>query len=157
GGAFTALRLASLIGGAHRRFRKLADKVDRIVAPCDWVCDVLRRNGVPGEKLVLCRQGLSRGPVLRAVPESREAGNVLRLGYVGRLDPTKGIDIVVDALGQVPNALVRLDIHGICQPGCEAYAAKLEQTAVKDPRIVLLPALPPEAVGATMRSCDLVV
>ena len=57
GGAFTALRLASLIGAGHRRFAELARKVDRIVAPCRWVGEVLRRNGVPEAKLVLCRQG----------------------------------------------------------------------------------------------------
>ena len=161
GGAFTALRLASLIGAGHRRFAELARKVDRIVAPCRWVCEVLRRNGVPEEKLVLCRQGLSRHPGRQALPRpnlaSRAAGRVLRLGYFGRLDPTKGVDIVVDALRRAPNAAVRLEIYGIRQPGCEAYAATLEHAAAKDPRIVFLPALPPEAVGETMRRCDLVV
>ena len=80
GGAFTALRLASLIGAGHRRFAELARKVDRIVAPCRWVGEALRRNGVPEEKLVLCRQGLSRhpGPGRQALPQpnlaSRAAG-----------------------------------------------------------------------------------
>ena len=44
GGAFTALRLASLIGAGHRRFAELARKVDRIVAPCRWVGEVLPRG-----------------------------------------------------------------------------------------------------------------
>jgi glycosyltransferase involved in cell wall biosynthesis len=161
GGAFTALRLASLIGGAHRRFEDLARKVDRIVAPCRWVCEVLRRNGVAEEKLVLCRQGLSRHPGARASlppdPECRGVPGVLRLGYFGRLDPTKGVDIVVDALRRLPNAAVRFETYGTRQPGSEAYAAKLERAAAKDPRVALLSALPPDAVGEAMARCDLVV
>ena len=82
---------------------------------------------------------------------------MLRLGYFGRLDPTKGVDIVVDALRRVSNASVRFEIYGIRQPGCEAYAATLDRAAATDPRIVFLPALPPEAVGEAMRRCDLVV
>jgi glycosyltransferase involved in cell wall biosynthesis len=161
GGAFTALRLSSLIGAGHRRFEELVRKVDRFVAPCDWVCEVLRRNGVPEEKLVLCRQGLSRHlgsqPSPQSDPKWRDIPGVLRLGYFGRLDPTKGVDIVVEALRRVPNASVRLEIYGIRQPGCEAYAAKLERAAAKDPRIALRPALPPDAVAKAMRRCDLVV
>jgi glycosyltransferase involved in cell wall biosynthesis len=161
GGTFTALRLASLIGGAHRRFEDLARKVDRIVAPCRWVCEMLRRNGVPESKLVLCRQGLSRhrGPQasLQCDSEGRDVPGVLRLGYFGRLDLTKGVDIVVDALRRVPNASVRFEIYGIRQPGSEACAAKLERAAATDPRIALPPALPPDAVGEAMRRCDLVV
>lgn len=161
GGAFTALRLASLIGAAHRRFEELAREVDCIVAPCVWVCEVLRRNGVPEEKLVLSRQALPRRSALLAGPppdrERREIPGQLLLGYFGRLDQTKGIDTVVDALRLVPNAPVRLEVYGIRQPGCEAYAAKLEGAAAMDPRIVFLPPLPPDEVDESMRHCDLVV
>lgn len=161
GGALTALRLTALIGAGHRRFAELTGKVDRIVAPCRWVCEVLRRNGVPEEKLVLSRQGLSRHlgtqPPSLSDPARRDIPGVLRLGYFGRLDPTKGVDIVVEALRRAPNAPVRLEIYGIRQAGCEGYAAKLERGAATDRRVVFLPALPSEAVGEAMRRCDLVV
>ena len=157
GGAFTALRMTSLIGVAHRRFRELADKVDRIVASCDWVCDVLRHNGVPDEKLILCRQGLTQRSAPQPDTHPGGTGDALRLGYFGRLDPTKGVDIVVEALRRTPNAPVRFEIYGIRQPGCEAYAAKLERGMASDRRITLRPALPPGAVAAAMRRCDIVI
>jgi glycosyltransferase involved in cell wall biosynthesis len=161
GGVFTALRLSSLIGAAHRRFEDLARKVERIVVLCRWVGEVLQRNGVPDDKLALCRPGLFRHPGPRAWPQSgpecRNVRGVLRLGYFGRLHPTKGVDIIIDALRRVPDATLWLEIYGIRQPGCEAYAAKLERAAAKDPRIALLSSLPPDAVGDAMRNCDLVV
>jgi glycosyltransferase involved in cell wall biosynthesis len=161
GGAFTALRLSSLIGAAHWRFADLANKVDCIVVPCLWVCEVLRRNGVPESKLVPCRQGVSRHPgapaSMQSDSECRDVPGKLLLGYFGRLDPTKGVDIVVEALRRAPQALVRFEIYGVRQPGCEAYAAKLERAATSDPRISLLPALPPDAVGQAMGRCGLVV
>jgi glycosyltransferase involved in cell wall biosynthesis len=107
GGALTALRLSSLIGAAHRRFEDFTSKVDCVVAPCRWVCEVLQRNGVPESKIVLCRQGFLRHPGSQASlqydPAPQDAGAVLRLGYFGRLDPTKGVDIVVECRGSVRN------------------------------------------------------
>ena len=122
GGAFTALRLTSLIGAGHRRFQGLVRKLDRIVAPCSWVHELLRRNGVPETKLVLCRQGLSRHPTAQTqlAPECQKVSDVLRLGYFGRLDPAKGVDIVVDALRRAPNTRERFEIYGIRHPGDEA-------------------------------------
>src|SRR5205814_541696 len=113
GGAFTALRLSSLIGAAHRRLHELMRKADHVVAPCDWVREALLRNGVPEGKVMLCRQGLAQPPArllsLRQPDGDRgESHSVLRLGYFGRLDPTKGVDILVEALRRVPEAPVRL-------------------------------------------------
>jgi glycosyltransferase involved in cell wall biosynthesis len=161
GRALTALRLASLIGAGHRRFEDLARKADRVVAPCQWVYEILQRNGVSDDKLVQCRQGLLRRPGPRAWPRSgpecRDVSGVLRLGYFGRLDPAKGLDIVIDALRRVTDAAVRFEIYGIRQPGCEAYAARLERAAAKDPRIAFLLELPPDAVYEAMQRTDLVV
>jgi glycosyltransferase involved in cell wall biosynthesis len=161
GGPFTALRMSALIGADHRRFRALMGKVDRIVAVSAWVADLSRLNGVPEVKLTLCRQGLARGPGPRDSSQSDAScsgsGGVLRLGYFGRLDPTKGVDVLVEALRQVPDAAVHLDVYGIRQPGSEPYAAQLGRAAAADPRFRLRPALQPGAVGDAMRRLDLVV
>jgi glycosyltransferase involved in cell wall biosynthesis len=160
GGPFTALRLPALIGAGHHRFRTLISEVDRIVAVADWVRDVLRINGVPEKKLALCRQGLGQYPPSR-IPMLPNAGRhdgrfPIRLGYFGRLDPAKGVDILVEALARARGIKVELEIYGVRQPGCEAYFAKLKTATAADPRIKLRPALPSDAVIAAMRRCDLV-
>src|SRR5581483_7293712 len=146
------LARAGLAGGA---FTALMRKADRVVAVCGWVRDVLLANGVAASKLVLCRHGLPvRSPP--PPPPSPPAAGPLRLGYFGRLDPTKGADLLVEALRRLPDAPVRLDLFGVTQPGGEAYAAALERAAAADPRVALRPALAPGEVAAAMRRCDLV-
>jgi glycosyltransferase involved in cell wall biosynthesis len=159
GGAFTALRMSALVGANHHGFRRLLQMVDRIVAVCGWVADVLRVNGVPDTKLTICRQAVSRsvfgGP--SATSATRVEQGALRLGYFGRLEPNKGVDLLIEALRRVPQAIVRLDIYGVRQPGSEAYAASLESAALADPRISMRAAVRPDAVVNAMRACDLVV
>jgi glycosyltransferase involved in cell wall biosynthesis len=160
GGAFTALRMSALVDASHRHFGSLIQKTDRVVAVCRWVADVLRVNGVPESKLALCRQGLpchwaaGEWGTPRAAPERDGA---LRLGYFGRLDPHKGIDLLIEALRRAPQAKVRLAIYGVLQPGSEAYAAQLINAAAADHRISMKAALPSSMVVDAMRGCDFVV
>ncbi|HEX2150578.1 MAG TPA: glycosyltransferase, partial [Stellaceae bacterium] len=160
GRAATALRLPCLVGAAHRSFRDLMRKVDRVVAVCLWSHEALRLNGVPDDKLVLCRQGLPRSGARQAIhcPAARDdaALGVLRLGYFGRLDPAKGIDILVDALRRIPEAPLLLEIFAVRQAGSDPYASRLERRAAGDRRIVFRVALPPDAVREAMRGCDIV-
>jgi glycosyltransferase involved in cell wall biosynthesis len=160
GGPFTALRLPALIGTGHRQFRTLMAKVDRVVAVSRWVVDVLRINGVPEEKVTLCRQGLGRQSASRPStspdPVHRVRGSALRLGYFGRLHPTKGVDILIEALRRAPDIGVHLEIYGVRQPGSEVYVAQLETAAAVDQRIKLRSPLAPDTVIDAMRRCDFV-
>jgi glycosyltransferase involved in cell wall biosynthesis len=160
GRAVTTLRLPGLVGAAHRRFRDLVDKVDRVVAVCLWVCDVLRVNGVPDDKLLFCRQGLPRSAAGNAMHRAADRGDatpgVLRLGYFGRLDPAKGIDTLIEALRRIPEAPLRLDIYAVRQAGSESYADRLERRAGGDRRIAFRAPLPPDSVRDAMRGCDVV-
>jgi glycosyltransferase involved in cell wall biosynthesis len=158
GGPITALRLPALIDAGHRHFRALMAEVDHIVALAEWVRNVLRINGVPEEKLSLCRHGFGADSANRAGPRPgrADAASPLRLGYFGRLDPTKGVDVLVEALGRVPDLPVKLEIYGVRQPGSETYVGALEAAAAADPRIMLRPALPAGAVVERMKQCDFV-
>ena len=161
GRVVTALRMPALVDAAHRRFHDLMAKVDRVIAVCEWVRAVLLANGVPEDKVALCRQGL---PLPPSVPEVCETGNIsgarpagpLRLGYFGRLHPAKGLDILIDALRLVPQVAVELAIYGIGQPGSERYAAALRSRAQGDPRVSFRPVLASASVQDAMRHCDLV-
>jgi glycosyltransferase involved in cell wall biosynthesis len=152
-GPLTALRLPALVKARIERFRNFANKVDRIVAVSAWVADVLRINGVPESKIVLCRYGA----VGTAKTTRGEEGGPLRLKYFGRLAVAKGIDIVIDALRQVPDARVRFDIHGVRNAGSGSEASGLIEAATQDSRIALHPPVPHDEVSDMMSACDFVV
>lgn len=163
GGLWTALRMRHLLANGERRFHALMAKVDRVVAVCDWVAEVLRRNGVQEPKLVVCRQGLpfvaatmpaQAGAALPVPPSTGQAARPLRMRYFGRLDPTKGVDVLVQALAAIPGANVTLEIFGVVQPGGDAYQHHLQALIDRDKRISLHQPVPAAQVVAAMRDCD---
>ena len=164
GGLWTALRMRSLQTDGQRRFHEFVDKVDKVVAVCDWVAQVLRRNGLSEPKLQVSRQGLPYSPlpadnVSVAAADCGRMSNKrapLRICYFGRIDPTKGVDVLVAALQTIPQVNVSVDIYGIRQSEESAYIKKLEALIALDPRITLKAPLAANQVVAAMRKYDLV-
>src|SRR5262249_35873746 len=76
--------------------------------------------------------------------------------YFGRLDPTKGVDLLINAMQLAPAANVLLEVYGVHQPGSDSLAALLKNAAASDPRISMQPTLRPDAVVDAMRACNLV-
>jgi len=151
--------MRQIVHDGRLRFARLIAASDRVVAVCDWVADVLRHNGTPEDKLVLSRQGLAEGasPYHRSPPEpflGPQAG-ALRVGYFGRLDQTKGLEVLVEAIrGSTAN--IALTVHGVAQAGSERYAAALMALAGEDSRISFRPPVPSHAVVSTMSEIDVV-
>jgi glycosyltransferase involved in cell wall biosynthesis len=83
--------------------------IDRFVAVCQWVLELLLINNVPKEKITLCRQGIGQMPLIK----KRQSDDILHLGYLGRIHPVKGIDVLLRALKLIPSNLkVELSIYG---------------------------------------------
>ncbi len=133
---WTAVGMSHFVETHLRAVRAFLDELDLIVVLCDWGKGVLLGNGVPEEKLVLCRHGLrtSAGPV----PSRRMHGvGPLRLIFVGRAHPTKGLDLLIGALRRMPNLDVILTAFLVVQEDNGPYAARLRTQAKGDPRIEL--------------------
>jgi len=120
---------------AHRdRMRWLsaiADQADRLVAVSDFLKSVLIRNGVAAEKIVVCRQGVeSGGEPRRPIAGTREPG-VLKVGFVGRFDPLKGLDVLLDAAERIPpDARIEFHIWGAARiPAARAYRDEIMRNA----------------------------
>jgi glycosyltransferase involved in cell wall biosynthesis len=164
GGMWTALRMTELVQLRHGSVRALLEEVDHVVAVCEWVRQVLLRNGVPEGKITLCRQGIS----IKAESTNQKSNfsvsefqlsafkNVLRLCFFGRLDPTKGVHILLQALRLMPQAPLRLDIFGIAQGEAgRRYEQELKRLSANDSRIAFLPPVPPDKVVGTLAGYDL--
>ncbi len=132
GGVWTALRLSELLSIRRDSFRAMIEEVDHVVAVCDWVEHLLVRNGVPANKLSLSRQGVN----FDAIPSTASMmdPDVVRIAFLGRLDPSKGVHVILEAMAALPEAKIHLDVYGILQ-GPSDYLKKLRQLAGNDARI----------------------
>jgi glycosyltransferase involved in cell wall biosynthesis len=158
GGAWTAIRMTGLVALRQAIFRSLMTEVDHVVALCDWVKGVLVRNGVPAAKITVSRQGLCQSGPNSVRPSDRKysaPGSPLRMMWLGRVDPTKGLHILLEVLRAAPEMAVELDIYGVVQSDAgAAYLKELQQIAGGDGRIRFLSSIAPEAVVSRMREYD---
>ena len=149
GGAWTALRMSSLLAVRHQDVKDLFDRIDRFVVLAPWVGDLLRANGVAEGKLAVSTHGIELPS--REQASRRASDATLRIAHLGRLDPTKGTMILVDALRDMREADISLDIYGVVQHGGDnAVVDGLARAASDDRRIRLHPAIRHEEVIETL-------
>jgi glycosyltransferase involved in cell wall biosynthesis len=151
GRAWTALRSSQLIGLRRDTFEAMIADVDQVVAVCDWVHDVLTRNGVPAKKLSLSRHGIDFDANLS--PPRITDPEITRIAFLGRLDVTKGVHVVLAALASLPKAKIHFDIYGVSQ-GSSDYLEELRRIANNDPRVRFHDPIAHDEVIARLRRYD---
>jgi glycosyltransferase involved in cell wall biosynthesis len=153
-GPVLAPRMRQIVGDAHFCFASLIEASDRVVAVCDWVADVLRLNGVPSAKLVVSRQGLTQ-PFQAFKLSPVHHSDHMRIAYFGRLDPAKGLEILLGAV-RATSVAVELVIYGVHQPGSQTYVERLRKMAAGDGRISFADAVPASEIVAAMMAADVI-
>ncbi len=150
------LSLPSQVSARYHHLMEMAQYADRIVAVCQWLYDALLLNGIPQEKLVLSRQGVTD---TRSLPQrQRQPHEPLKIGYLGRWRETKGVQIIVEAVRRLPqNIPVELTIHAMLDgtEGRENRDRVLE-IAATDPRIRVQNKLTREEVPKALAGFDIV-
>lgn len=153
GGVWTALRMTELFELRHAAFNALMAEVDHVVALCQWVKDLLLRNGVPAQKVTVSRQGVGQQPGAR---QGQPSSSTLRVALLGRLHPSKGVHLLIEALRGNPRLPVRLDIFGIAQGEADrSYGQRLAKLASGDSRIAFLSPIPNGEVVERLQEYDL--
>lgn len=156
----TALSARAQVRRRQGDFAAMIAAADRIVVVCGWLHAALTANGVPAEKLVPSRQGLSHNflqTALKARCDVRQAGP-LRLLYLGRWHPVKGIDVVVRALRALPQLDVSLAIHAVDGGEEEAACRRAVEALIgDDPRIVVAGPAKRADVSRTLAQADVLV
>ena len=152
GRLITGLRTRELVSLRHAQTRELLAAADHIIAPAEWVVRLLHRLGVPTSRITLVRQGIARTATSPAKPT--RADNI-RLVYLGRFEPAKGIHLLVRALRAVPDAGIELHIYGVTQGDAHVqYRRDLRHEIGRDTRVVLHDAIAPETVVSTIAQYD---
>jgi glycosyltransferase involved in cell wall biosynthesis len=155
GRLITGLRTRELVTLRHAQTRELLAAADHIIAPAEWVERLLRGLGVPASKMTLVRQGIAHAASPPATPTRAES---IRLVYLGRVEPAKGIHLLVRALRALPDAGIELHIYGVTQGDAHVqYRRDLRDEIGRDPRVVLHDAIVPDAVVPTIAQYDVLV
>ena len=160
GGPWTALRMSDLIQQRHDAIRALLTEVDHCIALCQWVKDLLLHIGVADHKVTVSRQGLCHS--LRSTDTGEEKvvrgrDSSVRIAFLGRLDPAKGVHILIQALRSFPAVNLQMDIFGISQGSrVEEYARELKLAAAGDSRITFHPPISSAQVVPVLRTYDAV-
>jgi glycosyltransferase involved in cell wall biosynthesis len=181
----TALGMNAFIGRNLALQRELVATADRFVVLTTWALEAIAANGLPRQRLAVNRLGANsavhqsaansgvhqiaaNGAAQRNVAATggaggaggggdTRAGRVLRLGYLGRFDPIKGVYDLVAAVSGLPAELpLTLELRGPLATDDERrVAAELADLAGGDPRITVGPGVPPDAVAALLAGWDL--
>lgn len=147
--AFVAARQWSL--------QEMAKEADCIVTMCEWLYEMLRLNGISEEKLALCTHGIAdlfqRDALPTRVERPKQQGDPLRVGFLGRWDPVKGIHILVEAVKSLGKEVpIEAIVHGV--PQDEPYRKQLLDRIANDPRIQVKPQLKRTEVAAAIANFD---
>lgn len=154
GGPWTALRMSELVALRQTTLRALLAESDAIVTLCEWTRDLVLRLGVEPQKVHVSRHGLSNNQLARDGTVPRANQGTLRLVFLGRLDPIKGVDVLIRAVRKLPEVALQLDVYGVTQAGGEAYGSHLQQFAQGDARMRFFPPVSNSAVQQLLVGYD---
>ncbi|BAZ14883.1 group 1 glycosyl transferase [Calothrix sp. NIES-4071] len=154
------LVVPAYVAARQHSLREMVKYTDRIIVVCDWLYKAFLINGVPKEKLILCRHGISyatsniliNSQSICTLNTSKK--NVLKVAYLGRWDVSKGIDILVQAIKNLPSEInIELAIHAINQD--ERYRKHVMQIINNDTRIRIEKYLTREELPSVLANYDL--
>jgi glycosyltransferase involved in cell wall biosynthesis len=158
GRAGALFALPTFVRDQQARQQRLLASVDRFVLLTDWAGRTVIANGAPPAKVTVNRLGIAtRLPAPKPGPDARPTALPLRLAYLGRFDPIKGIDGLVRALTSLPGDLpFRAEIIGpVSTPGEQRVADDLLKLIGRDPRIAICPPVPHAGVPKVLAGLDL--
>ena len=138
----TALAMSDLIARNQAAQHEMLATVDRFVVLTRWALEAVAANGAPPGKLALNRLGVSRtGFSAKPSPDRQPTRLPITVGYLGRLEPVKGVHDLVRAAASLPSeTAIRVEIRGPLVAAAErAYLRELRSLAGTDRRIVFSP------------------
>jgi glycosyltransferase involved in cell wall biosynthesis len=136
------------------RVRRAFAACDALLAPSDFLLATARRAGLPAPKLLRVDFGLDIEPALPRMP--RPAGAPLRVVYLGALDESKGVHLLLEACRLLNPQQVEIAIYGSLDAASPAYLHRLRALAAATPYgpAVLRGAVPHAEIPALLGRTD---
>jgi glycosyltransferase involved in cell wall biosynthesis len=151
----TAIGLPAYVGSRMTRQRRLFEHIDGFFALTGAAREILVANGAPATKVRVNRLGVDTDVIAPAVVR-RSSVRPITIGYLGRLDPIKGLEDLLRAVESLPRDVdFRLEIRGVCS-GAEGERVQQQcaMAAARDARITLGGPVARRDVAAVLASWD---
>ncbi len=160
GRASTLTGMSALIADNLDRQHALLDEIEALVVLTSWARDAVIANGAPADRVVLNRLGCTvpEGGQ-KPSPERQPTTTPITVGYIGRFDAVKGLDVLAQAVRGLPAALpVRIVVRGPVATADEhAVLAAFRQIVGDDARVQIGDAVSRAELGDVLRSFDVLV
>jgi glycosyltransferase involved in cell wall biosynthesis len=146
----------SVISANLTRQHDLFQEISAFVVLTAWARAAVVANGAPASKVMLNRLGcVPPTGGTKPGPAVHRTTVPIHVGVITRFDHVKGLDVLADALSQVPQAALRVSVFGPVETVEErrvhdAFAA----ATARDTRVAVGPAVSRDALGDTLRSFD---
>jgi glycosyltransferase involved in cell wall biosynthesis len=144
----TSLSFPFIIRALRDTLHEIADTSDKIVVLTKWYHNILLKNGVKADKLRLITQGL---PLKKSGSEVQPPQSLqpLRLIFIGRITPLKGVHLLIEALKTMDRRRVSLHIYGSSTDS--QYERECKIASVSMPNVKWMGQLEQAQVIATMQ------
>lgn len=129
-------------------------EADRLIVHTRQGEEALRARGLPADRIAIVPHGLL--PLRAAAPEPR-TGDRWRVVLFGRLQPYKGTDLLVEALGLIDAATrerLEIVVAGEAQMPIEPIRARAHELGLGDAFVLRPERLSEDAMAALLRSAD---
>jgi glycosyltransferase involved in cell wall biosynthesis len=155
----TALAMTNLIVRNDMRQRAMLDAVDGFCVLTQRAADIVLANGAPAAKVIVNRLGVTEPPASnsqRSPSGVKRDRSQVRVGYVGRFDPVKGVLDLANAVRRIPRDVpLRVEFLGPAQtPDDRTTRAAVRELLAGDSRATIADAVPPSGVRDVLNTYD---
>ena len=153
----TALGMTGLVARNRRLQRELLAALEAFVVLTEGARQIVVANGAPASKVIVNRLGIA-SPALSPKPSPTEqpTRRPVRVGYLGRFDPVKGVhDLARAVAATARDTPLRVEFRGPAETPAERQVLReLKEILHGDPRVHFLPAVSPAEVPAVLAGWD---
>ena len=158
----------SVVSQKKNTLRELEKNTTYIIAVCQWLYDGFLINGVSQNQLKICRQGVSVDYSIFPKEKSqfiahqdtriKNTNSRLKIGFIGRLEPIKGLDILLNAFEKAklakPDLEIELHVVGVKQDFYIDYYIDLQKKMQSLPHVYYQESLPAEKISNFISKLD---
>ena len=111
----------------QKHLADIRNLVDMYIAPSQFLRNIYIKMGMPGEKILHSNYGfdITVFEGLRKKPS-----NNIRFGFLGRIIPVKGIDLLIDAFNDINTEDAELNIYGELLPSTKYLKRRIKNSHV---------------------------